>query len=212
MKKRITLLMTLLLCLLLAGCKTSEEINISRATLAPAPAGSTIIPLDGATMSVDLGMDYVCLTPDDRPIKFAKMGFDAELMKAFMKENGDVALIYDRDGLLEIQISASPVDHENFDDMTGYHEARLVAEARGGYQDIGYELISCRLVRETGHKFVRTLVNWRYADGYVEQSVNYHTIQARQYVRLSVFPPMGEEMTEEQLTQLDALVDSIRIY
>lgn len=212
MKKLLSLLLMLLLCLLLTGCRTSEEINISRATLAPAPEGSFIIPLEGATLSIGLGSDYVCLRQTDKPFRFAELGFNADVVKSFMQENETIALIYDKDLVLQIQITASPADHENFDDMTGYHEARLIAEARSSYQDIGYELLSCGLVRETGHKFVRTLVNWNYADGYVEQSANYHTIQARQYVRLSVFPPAGETLTEVQLTQLDALVDSIRIY
>lgn len=212
MKRRLLLLPMLLLCLLLTGCRASEEISISRAPLAPAPEGSLVIPLDGATLSIALGTDFVCLQQGDRPFRFAELGLDAEYAKSAMRENGILALIFDVDGDIEIQLTAAPVDHESFDDMTGYHEARLVAEARGSYQDSGYELLGCGLVRETGHKFVRTLVSWRYADGYQEQSANYHTIQARQYVRLSVFPPAGEELTEAQLTQLDALVDTIRIY
>jgi hypothetical protein len=126
-------------------------------------------------------------------------------------ELGVHAIMYDADLTCEVNVVAYETVETDFDELTEHGAAMMAANFEYSYRDQGYDVTSVALYEALdGHKFIRSITEYIYDDGYTEYKVEYLTCQAGYTVLVVMFTFDGPA-SEAHMAMSDAIADSLWI-
>ena len=198
MKKLIAILLLVCLLPLCALAEMDED-------------GDVVVTLDGAEFFFTPIEGGHLLTRESSASAFNRLGLSQREMLPYMEELGVHAIMYDADLTCEVNVVAYETVETDFDELTEHGAVMMAANFEYSYRDQGYDVTSVALYEAPdGHKFIRSITEYIYDDGYTEYKVEYLTCQAGYTVLVVMFTFDGPA-SEAHMAMSDAIADSLRI-
>ncbi len=195
MKKLLALLLAFLLPLT-ALAETNED-------------GDMVIALPGADVFFT-PIDGVCLTRESSASEFNRAGLSQRELIPYMEQSDTYALIFDAAQTTEIQLMIWPAEDEDYDDLTEFGEALLVAEYRNAYLADGCDVSLAEIYHAYGgHTFLRMAFSFDDGMGGTIHTAQYMTCQDGYALMILIYPYVGQEMGQTQLDVGAELADSL---
>ena len=198
MKKLIALL--LLICLLpLAALAEMDE------------DGDIVVTLPGMEFFFTPMEDGHILTRESSASVFNRLGLSQREMVPYMEEWNIHTLMYDAEVTCEVDIIAYESVETDLDEITEHGEVMLCADQERVLTEQGYDVISVDVYNALdGHKFIRSVMEYVYEDGYVDYIVEYLTVKAG-YTVMIVMYTFDSPATEDHIALSEAIADSMWI-
>lgn len=198
MKKLIAILLLVCLLPLCALAEMDED-------------GDVVVTLDGAEFFFTPIEGGYLLTRESSASVFNRLGLSQREMVPYMEACNIHAIMYDAALTCEVDIIAYESVETDLDEITEHGEVMLLADQERLLGDQGYDVISVDMYdAPDGHKFIHSVMEYDYEDGYVDHIVEYLTIKAGYTVMIVMYTFDGPA-TETQSALCEAIVDSLWI-
>lgn len=198
MKKLIALLLLMCLLPLCAPAELDED-------------GDVVVSLPGAEFFFTPIEGGYLITRESSASAFNRLGLSQREMVPYMEEWDIHALMYDAEVTCEVDIVAYESVETDLDEMTEHGEVLLCAEQERALADQGYDVIMVDVYNAPeGHKFIRSVMEYTYEDGYVDYIVEYLTVKAGYTVMIVLYTFDGPA-TEEHMALGEMIADSLWI-
>lgn len=173
--------------------------------------GDVVVTLDGAEFFFTPIEDGYVLTRESSASVFNRLGLSQREMVPYMEEWNIHTLMYDAEVTCEVDIIAYESVETDLDEITEHGEVMLCADQERVLAEQGYDVISVDVYNALdGHKFIRSVMEYTYEDGYVDYIVEYLTIKAGYTVMIVLYTFDGPA-AEAHMAMCEAIADSLWI-